>query len=536
MALRNREAWTVPFAGGVRETQPFGVNNYGVDYRQWGLSGHNGNDIVPLKGSWDVLSVDDGVVVRDEDIPKDGYGNYVTVWNQAKNIAYQYAHLEINNVQIGQTIKKGQKLGTMGNTGFSTGPHLHLAKYDTDANGMRLNTGNGFVGAVDAWQNLVECNEESLKKSFEEKTFEKDGKLYYEVQKGGWRSQVLEEMLYCGVLTGIWEDHDEWFNAVNPTPQGGWVPGDTVIVQETTSPVVVPEAPKPAWMAKMVELENPISKTVEKNCDMHNVITGDKTIPDSIMRGQIVSFTHEYGDFYMTQENVDNQQPVGYSKACIDYINEDIGQDPVTVPVVEDTPVEEDVPVVTAKPAVVEMPDEIWNDAQKYQDSDGVVFITTNKGNTYKKAGTDKGEEYTPVGEFAPVDVNVETVQMQENSEQELNNQMSAEFEKEKVEANTTDFVAEMMKDVDTKEKYQEEKQRHVRVLDEFIKQGDKKFPGLMQILRIAPIRKALTIIARYILFPFSAIQAGGNLLEGDMISWQEVLKLIDGLGNFFGF
>ena len=56
-----------------------------------------------------------------------GYGNYVVV-NHGNGYSTLYAHMLNNSIVVtaGQVVSQGQKLGTMGNTGRSTGTHLHF--------------------------------------------------------------------------------------------------------------------------------------------------------------------------------------------------------------------------------------------------------------------------------------------------------------------------------------------------------------------------------------------------------------------------
>ena len=53
-----------------------------------------------------------------------GYGNKIDI-NHGYNYLTRYAHLSKIDVKPGQTVKRGQKIGEMGSTGKSTGPHLH---------------------------------------------------------------------------------------------------------------------------------------------------------------------------------------------------------------------------------------------------------------------------------------------------------------------------------------------------------------------------------------------------------------------------
>ena len=56
------------------------------------------------------------------------YGNYVEI-NHGNGVVTLYAHLNSVNVSVGQVVSKKQVIGTMGNSGFSFGTHLHYAVY-----------------------------------------------------------------------------------------------------------------------------------------------------------------------------------------------------------------------------------------------------------------------------------------------------------------------------------------------------------------------------------------------------------------------
>jgi hypothetical protein len=106
-------------------SQVFGVNPQ--RYQRFGLAGHNGVDFaVPVDTP--IRAVDDGVVAEAL-IDIDGYGIYIKVihtWGESL-----YAHLSRWSVDNGQRVQRGQVVGFSGNSGNSTGPHLHL--------GLRVN-------------------------------------------------------------------------------------------------------------------------------------------------------------------------------------------------------------------------------------------------------------------------------------------------------------------------------------------------------------------------------------------------------------
>ena len=102
-------------------SQRFGENPQ--DYARFGLAGHAGVDYAVPSGT-PILAVDSGEAVELGD--DSNYGIYVKLrhsWGESL-----YAHLRLGlNLDVGNAVGKGQIIGTSGNTGNSTGPHLHFA-------------------------------------------------------------------------------------------------------------------------------------------------------------------------------------------------------------------------------------------------------------------------------------------------------------------------------------------------------------------------------------------------------------------------
>lgn len=94
------------------------TSKFGV---RWGKK-HNGIDIAHNTGD-PVYSAFDGLVKECK--YENGYGNKITIEHEG-NIQTVYAHLSAFETQIGAEIKKGDLIGRVGNTGNSTGPHLHF--------------------------------------------------------------------------------------------------------------------------------------------------------------------------------------------------------------------------------------------------------------------------------------------------------------------------------------------------------------------------------------------------------------------------
>jgi murein DD-endopeptidase MepM/ murein hydrolase activator NlpD len=85
--------------------------------------GHSGLDIAGPEGS-PVLAADDGEVLKAY-WNDDGYGDLVIIGHPSGYETW-YGHLDNFDVEKGEHVKRGEQIGEMGSTGYSTGPHLHF--------------------------------------------------------------------------------------------------------------------------------------------------------------------------------------------------------------------------------------------------------------------------------------------------------------------------------------------------------------------------------------------------------------------------
>ncbi len=83
---------------------------------------HEGIDFVADPGTVVIASAG-GVVLAAEYHPQ--YGNQIEI-DHGNDFTSRYAHLSKVNVKVGQIVKRGQAIGASGNTGRTTGPHLHF--------------------------------------------------------------------------------------------------------------------------------------------------------------------------------------------------------------------------------------------------------------------------------------------------------------------------------------------------------------------------------------------------------------------------
>lgn len=89
---------------------------------------HDGVDIAVPTGTR-LYSAVEGTVIKS--YYSDSGGNMVTVQTES-GWTVTFMHMDNRSVTEGQTVQKGQYVGTSGNTGNSTGPHLHIQVHDQD--------------------------------------------------------------------------------------------------------------------------------------------------------------------------------------------------------------------------------------------------------------------------------------------------------------------------------------------------------------------------------------------------------------------
>ena len=109
--------WPVPSGGrisstfGSREAPTEGASTY-----------HKGIDIAASSGSKVVAAAGGEVVIATYSASA---GNYVMI-NHGSGVYTVYMHMANLGVSEGQEVKQGESIGSVGSTGYSTGPHLHF--------------------------------------------------------------------------------------------------------------------------------------------------------------------------------------------------------------------------------------------------------------------------------------------------------------------------------------------------------------------------------------------------------------------------
>ncbi|WP_142828511.1 murein hydrolase activator EnvC family protein [Planococcus soli] len=119
-----------------RFTSGFGGRDIGA-----GAESHLGMDIANSPGT-PIVAAASGMVSHAGSMG--GYGNVVILTHSINGQTHStvYAHMNSINVSVGQSVSQGQQVGGMGNTGRSTGTHLHFEIHVGPWNGARSNAVN----------------------------------------------------------------------------------------------------------------------------------------------------------------------------------------------------------------------------------------------------------------------------------------------------------------------------------------------------------------------------------------------------------
>ena len=122
----------------------------------FGSTNHKGVDICNVGYTSSVYATKSGrVLLTNSSGWGGGYGNYVVI-DRGGGLTTLYAHMSVVKVSPGDTVSQGTVIGVTGNTGASTGPHLHYeVRTTTIVNGKSVtvyqNPLNYLPGYIAAW-------------------------------------------------------------------------------------------------------------------------------------------------------------------------------------------------------------------------------------------------------------------------------------------------------------------------------------------------------------------------------------------------
>jgi hypothetical protein len=102
-----------------------------------------------------VVAAAAGTVTRVANEGSTSYGRWIEI-GHGSGYTTRYAHLSVQSVSVGQSVSQGQKIGEVGSTGGSTGPHLH---YEQRLNGTAIHaTFNGATALYFGTKNYTSQN------------------------------------------------------------------------------------------------------------------------------------------------------------------------------------------------------------------------------------------------------------------------------------------------------------------------------------------------------------------------------------------
>ena len=125
----------LPFEALARVTQNFGETSFAAaNARKYGRPFHDGIDFGISSGTKLFASADGKIIgLGNTDVVRQcqSWGKWILIEHDF-GLTTLYAHLSLIKVKFGQRVREGELIGYSGNTGFSTGAHLHFGVYDTN--------------------------------------------------------------------------------------------------------------------------------------------------------------------------------------------------------------------------------------------------------------------------------------------------------------------------------------------------------------------------------------------------------------------
>lgn len=239
-----------PYSGNLPITSEFGN-------RQFWLNGklitdfHSGIDI---GGVFDVLAAEGGTVIAafrggrvDSNPDANTPANYIKI-DHGNGVQTYYWHLSSVDVNVGQQVSKGQKIGVSGRTGYATGNHLHFSVY---VNGQARNPRDYVNFSTDS-DNTLPVNNNNMGNEFQ-------------TVGDGWG---LSNVASAAGLP-INEDTYRQIYNLNPGHRGSWDwqslnarmgAGDVLRVRSASTPAPTPVPIPDTSNEKLKELQTQIDK------------------------------------------------------------------------------------------------------------------------------------------------------------------------------------------------------------------------------------------------------------------------------------
>ncbi len=114
-----------PVKGGAKSGKNWLAHPTPGAIKTQGIHGYNAVDFAAAVGTTIRAAAAGEVIVSKSSGWNGGYGQYIVI-RHSNGAQTLYAHLSANSVSVGATVAQGEVIGAMGNTGRSTGPHLHF--------------------------------------------------------------------------------------------------------------------------------------------------------------------------------------------------------------------------------------------------------------------------------------------------------------------------------------------------------------------------------------------------------------------------